>query len=617
MITEMFAPHTTAPLPFGGSRTWRRVVATVLFAAAALPIVMSSPATAQTKRRSVLLHEQLPSKARGVRADGVVRSGDGNVEAIETASGRIEKPERPPKDAPQAPLYESPKLDRATVGSDRKTGGEGTLHYRAVFNPTVAPFKRDRAFDRVTADGQMEQSGDGLKRIEPHEKAEKTGRELFWGHVTVELIKGRRTPIPSVAPDAELVHYEALPRRKLAFYRDAAGNFSVTAERPGSVTLRYLLAAPSTYFGAPIGAGAVADDPAHPTLAPHVQRKMAQLWPALGVAPNQTRKTNVEKLVEHFRGFEPGQLESAPGGDLLVDLIVARKGVCRHRSHAFVAMAHSLGIPAHYVINDAHAFVEVWVVGVTGRGRWQRIDLGGGADTLRLHGANDKHLHDPLFRDALPRPQSYNEAVTNVSADGRLNDSGWAGAGKVVGANGLVGRGVQRPPDALLQSGDGTRHADSKQPGTQATANGKPAATPAQTSEWLRQRAADRAKIARNVAAPESPPSRETQPPSAQQIGTRIQVTQAAPTAWVGEKLRIVGKLSRADGKDAGALAVEVWLVTPRKPTEGQRLGTAVTIAGGTFATEVAIPMTARLGEHDVVVHFPGRGKLAPSYSRD
>ncbi len=618
-LSKVCTGGACCPIMVRMARCWRRTMQTLSAPSALLAsiavVAFGQQLWAQSKvgNTATVLHERLPSAARGARSDTLVRSKSGALNAIDTAAGRIEKPERPGRNAPQAPLYEVESSDKSTIGSDRQTGGEGTLHYRAVFNPTVAPFKRDRVFDQVTASGQLKQSGAGLRAIRPKGKMDRSGHELFWGHITVELKAGKRTTIPSVAPNAELVHADSSPSRTLTFYRDIAGNLSVSAKRKGTVTLRYLLDAPSTYFAAPIGAGAVYDDPFKPRLGAAIQRRMQQLWPALGVAPSHSRKVNVEKLVEHFRSFEPGLLDGVPGGDLLVDLIVARKGVCRHRAHAFVVMAHSLAIPAHYVINDAHAFVEVWVAGLDGRGRWQRVDLGGGAETLRLHGADQKHLHDPLFRDSLPRPQVYDEGVSNVTGDGRLNASSWAGADKVVGAHGLVGRGGGSRPGGQSAASD----VGKKQPRAPAKSLKSAANQAPKSAQWLHERAIERARIARNVAAPKRPPSRTSAPAASTQLATSLRLTHVVPVAYIGETVQLRGTLVLADGKKAGVLPVEVWLVQPRDPTKGIYLGTVLTGADGGFATNVAVPMSARLGEHDVVVYFPGRGKLRSSYSRD
>src|SRR5262249_54763584 len=66
------------------------------------------------------------------------------------------------------------------------------------------------------------------------------------------------------------------------------------------------------------------------------------------------------------------------GLDLYRDLAVSQKGVCRHRAYAFVLTALSIGLPARFVRNEAHAWVEVFDAY-----RWHRIDLGGAASDIQ------------------------------------------------------------------------------------------------------------------------------------------------------------------------------------------------------------------------------------------
>ena len=94
--------------------------------------------------------------------------------------------------------------------------------------------------------------------------------------------------------------------------------------------------------------------------------------------------TTLRKLVWWFRSFKPGELERADDG-LYLTLALSRRGVCRHRAYAFVITAHGLGIPARYVSNEAHVFVEAYV---PGQG-WLRIDLGGGAQGMNVRGLGE------------------------------------------------------------------------------------------------------------------------------------------------------------------------------------------------------------------------------------
>jgi transglutaminase-like putative cysteine protease len=125
--------------------------------------------------------------------------------------------------------------------------------------------------------------------------------------------------------------------------------------------------APSDYFGAPIGLTQRRDDPERPSLDPGLQARARALWEPMAVSPGQPRTQQLMKLTEWFRSFEPGT-PGLPGDDPLADLVLAQKGVCRHRALGFLVMAHSLGIPAHYVMNDAHAFIEAWTPGANGDG---------------------------------------------------------------------------------------------------------------------------------------------------------------------------------------------------------------------------------------------------------
>src|SRR5262249_50796144 len=102
-------------------------------------------------------------------------------------------------------------------------------------------------------------------------------------------------------------------------------------------------------------------------------------------------------------------------GDVYLDLAYSKRGVCRHRAFAFVLTANAAGIPARYVTNEAHAFVEVRV---PDRG-WIRIDLGGAASELEVANASEKAIYRPRAPDPSPRPERYGESYTRLRGDVR------------------------------------------------------------------------------------------------------------------------------------------------------------------------------------------------------
>ena len=583
--------------------------AALLLTLIAAPPGVQADGGERDRRRTRVLHEPPPGGAQNARNDRLVPAKGGRKDrlpaAIDTASGRIQRPSAARPDGPPPPMYAAPakgatRSDR--VRADRRTGGEHDLRYGVVFDPSVMPFKRDQIFDRVAADGALERSGVGQRPMTPRGDDLRPGHELFWGRVAVELAASQPTPLPSVSVNSELIQWQSSPPLSLKFSRDRAGNWSVTSSRGASAVLRLLVDAPSTYFAAPLGDGPTSDDPWRPVLPAPMQTQMQALWPALDVHPSQhSRGHNLRQLASWYRGFEAGDVADGKANEVLADLTVARRGVCRHRSMAFVAMAHSLGIPAQYVINDAHAFVEAWAVGSNGKGGWQRIDLGGSADTLRLQSAENKHLHQPLYRDPMPRPDAFDKAITRVEDGQGLDATSWAGARKVRGANKMVGAARGQGPAQGQQSPD---------PSKQVAARKRDSP---QGRAWLRRRAM-------SVAARRSPPpaaSARAQAaiPGDGRLPTAVKLAPQAGLVYVGETIKVGGTLRAEGAQRLAELPVEIWLVDVRRPTEGVQIGTAMTDAKGRFTVGVHIPLDTKLGLFDLVARFPGTARLAPDFS--
>jgi len=549
-----------------------------------------------------ILHEPLPPGGpQRARSDRVVGPGTpGSLPAaIETAAGKIERP-APATPGDDTPVYRPAPPPR--IGLDRRTGADGQLHYQMVFDPSVAPFKRELAFDTVQPDVTLAQSGRGRRALPPGPQPPRSGHELFWGHIKLVLTPGQRAVLPSVAPTSRILQWQASPARSLEFFRDDAGNFTVQAQVGGEVDLRFLMDAPSTYFAAPLGTQRRRDDPEQPRLDPALQARAEALWPALGVDAHMERSAALTRLAEWFRAFEPGAPPLA-GQDALADLVLGQKGVCRHRALGFVVIAHSLGIACHYVMNDAHAFLEVWAPHEGGNGAWQRLDLGGGADTLELHSAHDKHLHQPAFRDPFPQPPAFAGQTGTVLADGRVLQTGMAGAKKVKGSEQLAGAGGAAAP-SLARPGaaqaEGSGSAGDRREGAAESRRA-----------WLAQRAARLAAVPPGPgSAPEPRPAGRPDP----RRPTTTTLNKAAPMAYVGEPLEVQGAL-RAPGGKVARQTIELWLIDPAQPLRGLLVGVAITDATGLFAARLAIPGDAGLGVHDLIARYPGNAAQLPSDS--
>ena len=157
------------------------------------------------------------------------------------------------------------------------------------------------------------------------------------------------------------------PATDLQIERDAAGNFYAAARgarRAASVFVAFLTDAPRAYFG---------------TELPHGPRERARAARAAARSPASRARARALRapaarhrrrardladalaaLTAHFRAFEESDAAARrTRGDIYLDLARGKKGICRHRAYAFVVTAHALGIPARFVQNEAHSWVEV------------------------------------------------------------------------------------------------------------------------------------------------------------------------------------------------------------------------------------------------------------------
>jgi len=295
---------------------------------------------------------------------------------------------------------------------DRATQREGTLHYAAVFDPSVVPFKRNRSLDGVGEDFSLRVSNGRMERVAPIGNRLERGREVFWGSVLLSGTTHQRIPIPSVSPEGRILTYQANPAQDITFERDLAGNFYATPALDGRLRLVFVTDAPGHWFGRSlprdVGLDAVPRG-LRPKVPKAVSREALEVARAIGIPRSADYAEALERLVAWFRAFEPGDPPPVVGS-VYRDIALGQKGICRHRSHAFVITAQALGIPAHYVFNEAHVFVEVWVPGADPG--WLRIDLGGGAEELDVHGGEGKSLHQPPGGDPFAKPPALTNAAT-------------------------------------------------------------------------------------------------------------------------------------------------------------------------------------------------------------
>jgi hypothetical protein len=547
---------------------------------------LAALAVADNPDDPVVLHEPMKgpgnTKASGPLVGDEPRAGK-NPTAFTAGDKVLPEPALDTPSSGNEPVFGDKGMatDRHTEDSpDRQTGSDSTLHYVAVFNPDVVPFKRLSALDTVGNDYTMRIARTTLTEQPVGGKTD-AKRDRFWGSLQIRLDGNQDVAIPSVAPDMRILSYEIEPPRQLVFSKDGADNFYVRSDDAGVTgvhRLVFLADADAGYFApslptdqrwTPAAVRTAAPPEIAPTVPSGVTDQAKQTLRILGIDDRTELSVAFNELVKYFRAFEAKQLPTHTSGDIYRDLVDSKAGVCRHRSFAFMVTANALGIPTRYVTNEAHAFVEVWFPGLN----WQRIDLGGAAMRLEVSNAKDKTLHRPRADDPFAKPKEYSEGYTQLE-------------GKIGGLTDKQLDDKHKPVGDAPASGD--------------YASADPSADPM-------------ADIDPGAIGPDpSLPARTADP---KKLTPRISIFSASGQGYRGETMHVEGKVE-VGMSPLGDRAVDVFLAPSGNDGEGSILiGRGTTEADGTFALDVDLPGRLELRGYEVFVSTREDTRYNPAIS--
>lgn len=342
-------------------------------------VVVAVPALAD---QVPIVHEYVPYDPTAESELGVVTTEGGfEVEKI-TTSGKITAPDpgRPITD--KTPTYTSKAAVPEKYAPDRDTRRVDHVAYDDPFRPRLAPFKRLMAYDAVESDYTLKVFDPKRVKVDVGVEKLKNGRpDVFYADVAVELRASEPIRIPSAVGGTIVKKAHLNPSVTFRLERDGAENFFIVADGGGAARLILELEAPREAFGEAERAPTWSELAiAMPSKLPAAVQKSVDEFVTkdlkIDKAALQPRDV-VQILVRYFREFKESEDPPPNTGDIYLDLMRAKKGVCRHRAFGFMVTALGLGIPARFVNNEAHAWVEQWD-GIY----WRRIDLGGAGRTL-------------------------------------------------------------------------------------------------------------------------------------------------------------------------------------------------------------------------------------------
>lgn len=301
---------------------------------------------------------------------------------------------------------------------DQHTHKVDPLSYFAAFDPSIIPYKRVVAQNKVVIDGPLSYAfavePGNMHAVDIRSTSPRVTEDVFWGTFLVRTQGYKMHPIPSISPEQAILKMTTEPKIHASIMRDDAGNHYIKTTHTGLVRLNIKLAVSRDYFNGAFLSTTWNKFPESKAISLPIRATHAakDVLGTLGITREAMKpRQALHALVKHYRGFKIKRFpKDLQGDDVYKSISLSKLGVCRHRSFAFAISASALGIPTRYIYNEAHAFVEVFW---PGQG-WRRIDLGGSAEHLTMH-SSPQNVHDAQDH-ALPEPASFKRELDHMNA---------------------------------------------------------------------------------------------------------------------------------------------------------------------------------------------------------
>lgn len=528
-----------------------------------------------------ILHEFVePNPGEDLKLSATTLDGDLPA-AIETPSGLATAPDptRPPDAVPAYGGGTTDDAPESTYEPDRDTRRPEVEAYDDPFSPSTAPFKRLRAYDSVDASYRLRVADLSLAALAVGGVAGRDD-EAFYADFTVQLLDGQPVRIPTVGPDARVLKMHVEPTEQVTLLRDGADNWFVRGKRRATVRMVMELAIRRSTFGSPFGDTSF--DRLSRFVAPvHSSQSAAaeRVFAAIGVSRSMRPREAVDRMVGYFRSFAPSDAPPNEHGDIYLDLALSKKGVCRHRAFAFLVTALHLGIPTRMVVNEAHAWVEVFDAQI-----WHRIDLGGAAMDLEQETDPERPMHRPPADPYEWPPGSQDDSGQDLA---RREREAMEAAAPGAGPPGSDPGGAAPAPGSSAGQG-------STDPDPLGSAAPPPSAPPG----WL--------------GDPAQPPPPD---PASTAVEAAIRLESTPREARRGRPTRVRGRITSPSGPCAG-LRLDVVLA-PAGGGSGRstRIGSLSTDAEGAFDGSVVVPRDLAPGDYELVVETPGDARCRAARS--
>ena len=322
-----------------------------------------------------VLHERIEPNPAEDLAYGVML--DGQIPAALRSNGSIvEAPDPRRPVAPSERAYRDAPLPDNAFSPDRDTRKPNVDGYDDPFVPGTAPYKRLYVYDAVTPSYELVVNQPLTTAAKRSIREGGADEDAFFADLVVDFSTSVRVRIPSVAPGAKVVRSrlaEGPAETSHEIKVDGAENWFVeTAAQRGKLRLVLEIVAPRASFTADFADVSWNAFPKIAPMAVDVRTSAKKVLAAIGTSRDDRPREAVRKMVTYFREFADADEPPRGQANIYLDLALSKRGVCRHRAFAFLVTAQAIGVPTRMVLNESHAWVEVFDTR-----SWRRIDLGG------------------------------------------------------------------------------------------------------------------------------------------------------------------------------------------------------------------------------------------------
>jgi len=515
-----------------------------------------------------VLHEQFDADPKEDLELGVRVTASGLPAAIKAQSGAVPLPDPARPVDRNEPTYGERQTDAVKrFRIDRETTDPGRLTYHEPFRPSIAPFKRTHVFDAVNAEFDLTVSDSRLRPV-TIAGAPLASDDQFFGDLVLELVAGEMVRVPSAGPHMTIYSAHLEPETPFGFYVDRAENWFLRAPegRAKARLVMHVGVARAAFDGRIEATSYSALVSELPQVPANVEQVVMPLVQRIGVSRVLSPAEALERLVTHFRSFaESRERPAAAQGEALYrELVASRKGVCRHRAYAFVVTALGLGIPARFVHNEAHAWVEVY-----GGVHWHRIDLGGAASGIDYRGEAPAGAPHRPPAEVFAWPKRAQAAEQSLSPSGSEPSS----------------------------SGQSAAPAATMLPLPQGQPTSEPATLPS---------------TANSIGLAPAVPLPTAQAPAARGRGRVIVALTTSGEVQRGQELGLTGRVEAGFGNCAN-VRVDIGFVRQSRSFLG---GSLMTDGDGRFTTKLTVPAELPVGKYDLVASTPG-SKGCPAASSE